>query len=92
METADLFRRLVVVDDVEVMLLEVGDVPAVLVGHGEDHIDFVGADLESRNLVGAGGGIRTLPLWRGGVGGRGGRGLCQCQARKQEEEGSRSLA
>ena len=41
-EAANFLRRLVVVDDTEIALLEIGDAAAVLVGHGEHDVDFVG--------------------------------------------------
>ena len=42
-EAADYLRRLVVVEDVEIVLLEIGDAAPVLVGYGEDDVHFVGA-------------------------------------------------
>ena len=45
-EAADGLGRLVVVDHVEIALLQVGDAAAVLVGHGEDDVDFVGLRLD----------------------------------------------
>ena len=43
-ERGDLFRRLLVVEQRKVALLQIWNVVAVLVGHGEDEIDFVDAD------------------------------------------------
>ena len=46
MEAADFLGRLVVVEDLEIVLLEVGDPAAMLVGHGEDNVDLVGGRLD----------------------------------------------
>ena len=56
----------IVVEQGEVTLLEVGNVVAVLVGDGEDEVDFVDADLDGGGLVGG----LIAGLLRGGRGGR----------------------
>ena len=43
-EAANLRHRLVVVHDAKVALLQIGHALAVLVGHSEDDVHFVGAD------------------------------------------------
>ena len=60
----DLFRRLLVVEQGEVVLGQVGDVVSVLVGDREDEVDFVDADMKGRRA-----GVRIRPgpgNWRRG--------------------------
>jgi hypothetical protein len=47
----DLGRRLLVVEQRKVALLQVGNVVAVLVGDGEDEVDFIDADMDGRRAV-----------------------------------------
>ncbi len=50
-ERGDFFRGLLVVEKSEVVLLQVGDVVAVLIGDREDEIDFVDAEMEDLSNV-----------------------------------------
>ena len=58
-----------IVEEAEVFALEAGDELTVLVGDGEDEIDFVGLDLDGRDgLVGRG--SLSVAVLRGGERGR----------------------
>ena len=60
-EATHFRRRLVIVHDAEVGLLEIGDVLTVLVGHGEHHVDLVGKCAERCDRVnGIVGGLCSL--------------------------------
>ena len=50
-ERGDLRGRLLVVEQREVALLQIGDVVAVLVSHREDQVDLVDAELEGRAVI-----------------------------------------
>jgi len=45
-EAADFLGRFTVIDYAKIILLQVGDVAAVFVGDGKDHVDFVGPGFE----------------------------------------------
>ena len=48
-EAEDSFGRTAIVEEAEVLALEAGDEAALLVGDGEDEIDFVDLDLDGRD-------------------------------------------
>ena len=50
-EAANLLRRLVVIDNGEIALLQIGDAAAVLVGHGEYDVHFVGGNANGEDGV-----------------------------------------
>ena len=57
--------RLLVFEDLEVVLGQVGDEAALLVGDGEEHVDAGDVDLDARRLVGLDGGCCTTTGWAG---------------------------